>query len=816
MSQAYEYWLSEPDPLQWFMNETGLKSAGLDLNEIFEPISHRRLNELSAGLAKTSRKPFSKAAVARLAAMPGFGELADHYEKVPTALTRAAKSKDQADHWPLFFSFHIMNISGLSAAHEPTLREVNRSLAGLIGRENPGQVQELIARTFRILKESARGYPRTALNTVLNMGKAVYKTDESDLVEFFLTSVVELGFQTPAISGVGDDWQVRANEAHVHNIRVWLELIEQNPRWSKRLLSALIIELSMGGIFIKDTDLFPRDITGLLNADIEPVYNLVKQLCRIFPAYFNEIGAEGRLRDTSTSLDELLNRRDRLIHFLRKQAHVESSSRTVTLIEGVMQFWRTQNTEHLAGLVPPGIYGQIEKTGPTVDGLRVLMNLLFDSGTVSDYPDLLTAPSDKVAAIVAPRRKGVTKQDRKRLELTIELYRMLYQKYHTDTVNVGDWLDQYRSAQLPDLSELKKALALTDPGEKLESIFGYMEKLKALILSPEAHEIQEDIYHKRHIAADIPSMYGWYHEAKFDALGLTFRLEPLVNRLLQDLIDSLDLTLITRATFIRILRYLRLFHRALRLDGIHSREMEHQLDLLAHSVNIRGFSFTQFMDIFTRFAEVVSNIVNDNFNNIHQNQLTLIVAGFQRDDLLPKYKPQPGGWDDREMLHRTGEIFPARPYCRGIGLAATGPVCRPHQHNHLPAGPRTAAGIASSSAQLRSGQGGRPPGAEPHRGNRHYPPRGQGAEPGPAQQPGPAHSAGVHPEHRSLPFPENHRFVRPGSGAFPQPGPAASVRSGKADRPPPGRPRESAAAVGAQRVVGLPAGHDGHFSERGA
>ncbi|NIT52375.1 MAG: hypothetical protein GWO41_06450, partial [candidate division Zixibacteria bacterium] len=74
-------------------------------------------------------------------------------------------------------------------------------------------------------------------------------------------------------------------------------MIELDPKRSIRLLSALIIHLSLCGVFIKDIDLFPRDITQLLNSGIGSVYNLAKQLSRLFPVYFNDIGAEGRLRD---------------------------------------------------------------------------------------------------------------------------------------------------------------------------------------------------------------------------------------------------------------------------------------------------------------------------------------------------------------------------------------------------------------------------------------------------------------------------------------------------------------------------------------
>jgi len=76
--------------------------------------------------------------------------------------------------------------------------------------------------------------------------------------------------------------------------------------------------------------------------------------------------------------------------------------------------------------------------------------------------------------------------------------------------------------------------------------------LKAIILSDKTFEIREDIYKKRHFTIDIPSMYGSYHEMKFNALGLSFRLEAHTNVLFEKLIRRIDLSLITRATFYHI------------------------------------------------------------------------------------------------------------------------------------------------------------------------------------------------------------------------------------------------------------------------
>jgi pyruvate, orthophosphate dikinase len=166
------------------------------------------------------------------------------------------------------------------------LKDINRTLSWLIVNEKHWNLRKLIKKTFSILKKRTNRYPETALNCVLNVGIGVSKTDDHDLVNFFIDEVIDMGFQTPMIGGVGNDWQIKVNKAHIQNIRTWMSLIEISPKWSTRLISALIIHLSLCGVFIKDTDLFPRDITKFLNSKIEPVYNLCKQLARLFPVIF--------------------------------------------------------------------------------------------------------------------------------------------------------------------------------------------------------------------------------------------------------------------------------------------------------------------------------------------------------------------------------------------------------------------------------------------------------------------------------------------------------------------------------------------------
>ncbi len=670
LETTYRYWLGREDPRRWFCRELGLDAKQLgDLAGVFDPVSHRQLSENESrlryligdqGLAPEAR-------LENLLALPGYAHVVERYQETPKKILRRHAEKGQGNYRKLIFLFLIMNTGGLASIHEETLRDLNRTLTWLIEHEDIEDLKQLLRKTFAILKSNAKRYPSTALTCVLNMGKAVYQTEESALVDFFIEAVIDIGFQAPELQGVGDDGRIRANVSHVQNIRTWLELIELNPKWSKKLLSAIIVHLALRGVFIKDTDLFPRDITKFLNSDIGPVYNLAKQLVRLFPAFFNDIGAEGRLRDISTDIDEICHRKDPLIHFLRKQSHVESSSQIIDLMEATLSFWRTRERKLLKPYVPPNVYLQIENRGAYIDGVHRIMTRLFEDEQISKSHDLLQVNEKEIEGRL-DGLTGVDEVDTQRIKMAISLYKMVYQKYRLSSLELGTYLKQIPPGTVPRLAELEAALTESDAREKLQKLLTYLEYLRSLILSSMAYEVREDIYRKRHFTVDIPSMYGSYRETKFDALGLTLRLERLVNVLFEELVDAIDLNLITRATFARILDYLGLFARALSLDGILSMEMKIQLDLLAQSIKSWGFSFTQFLDIFRGLSQAVRNIVNDHFNSIHQQTLKRVLEQVPAETVLPKYRLQSGHLDRERLTHTATEIFLREMISSSLGL----------------------------------------------------------------------------------------------------------------------------------------------------
>ncbi len=198
-----------------------------------------------------------------------------------------------------------------------------------------------------------------AFSTIYNIGKTVIESENIGIIDYFVDILVKSKFCFPSFSGIAPDWSVIVNSSHLENIRTWMKLIELNPMLMGRLAASLIVNLKLGGVFLKDTDVFQRDISRLLNSDYKDAFYLVTSLAAVFPAFFHDIGATGNIRAFTEKIDTNHQMND-LIHFVRKQVHVESSSRTVYLVQSVVEFWLSGDKTLLRGLVPKEVYNNLD------------------------------------------------------------------------------------------------------------------------------------------------------------------------------------------------------------------------------------------------------------------------------------------------------------------------------------------------------------------------------------------------------------------------------------------------------------------------
>ena len=663
LKASYDYWLKQADP-EWY---------SVRGSETCNHFGHRALNEIREELEHLSSLPASIAVLEKLTAMPSFMDIIRSYRQAAEQLGQGQDGDiEHAEHLiegrKLRFLFHIMEIDGLVMIHEETLREINRSLVRLIRlQQQYHEIHEAFITAFSFLKANVVTYPHTALQCIEVLGFEVFKRNNSRLVESFLEQAVRFGFQFSSVTGVDNDWQPICNPAHLYNIRVWLSLITKNPPWSPVLFSALIINLKLTGALIRDTDLFQKEISRLLNSGIKPVYNLTKQFCRQLPVYYNEIGAEGELRTVSTELDEISRRQDRLVHFLRKQCHVESTNRIVDLSFNIIKFWQTGDKQLLAGFVSDVVLDEISASGPYFDNVHKVVHTLYLDINLGYEP--MTQP----LALVKERINAITdvpEHERRRVYLLIKLCHQLELKYNLGFRGIRQPLRQAVDDGIPGMDALLEILESGAVGyNRLLGLLDAMESLKETILSDEVFPAREEIYQKRHIAVDIPSVYGCYQERKFDALSLSFRLENLANVDLESLVERIPEDFITRAAFFRVFKYLKIFLRALQVDGVTSRKLAHMRDVLERFLELNHFSYHQYLDIFRSFSEGVKDIILTYYTTHHRDNLSIIVPMVPKNALLNKYALLKDA-DDVISVERIGESFLRDLIAETFGLQA--------------------------------------------------------------------------------------------------------------------------------------------------
>ena len=455
------------------------------------------------------------------------------------------------------------------------------------------------------------------------IGVAIGEASNVAAADHLIADVLYWRFQYPDIEGATDEWETVVNPYHLPKIRCWMHIIESNPALYERLAAALNVQLRLGGVYIADTDLFQRDVTRFLNADIGPIFFVAKQLLRAFPVYFNDVGAEGELRAVSTELDEICSRRDSLMHYLRKQSHAESSNRLVAFSRAVLDYWMTLDTSGLEPYLSSNALNAVSSERQWAEGphevLMALRSTLPDAEDAGndefiDHLRKISPQELRDALTLATSPEGSSRASR-RVAVMVRTYQLLAQKYSLSADAIRQAVDRDLQLQPAVRSSFTRALGswqrnpTTSTRERLlDSALRLLEKLKDVILDPEPSVSVENIYQKRHIAAGIPSMYGTYSEPKFDALGLSFRIERLVIRLLEDLVDEGIAPYVTRDSLRKMAVTIRRFERALSVDGVASRNLAANISLLESSLSSQNFTFHQYQNVFQFIAASVAEL----------------------------------------------------------------------------------------------------------------------------------------------------------------------------------------------------------------
>ena len=626
---VYKRWKESPEIEEWYAEKRELFKE--DYSDSINAIGKEFILSMEAHLLQAKNWD-------DLHKLLFYGEIAQLYR---SQINSFGSSREK-----IYFILYLFNLSDMYNMRKSLLMDLNRVMRRVKEEISVLEMKQFVIEMFGLFNDLKDNYRESVLDSQLSLGKQILEMKNHQLTEIFIKYLIRAGFVSPRNIVIDNEWQVIVDRNHIKNIRIWLQLIQQDPMAMKKLLSALIVNLRIGGIFVSDTDLFQKDISRFLESPSKPVFMLVKQLSRLFPIYFNQIGAEGELRELTTAMDEIERRDDQLIHFFRKQVHTESNNLNVDLAKHILDFWETGEIGVLQGYIPNGVINSIDIKS---------RHFIYVNELIMRVCPLTETGKRKFSGInIKEFEKSVERQNdieevyRKKLIYLVRVYNMLLEKYSLGITDIRKTLMEYSFMDKAEAEELLQLLNNNKDIEALKLLFKIMKKLMNLIFSKEPTEMREDIYYKRHVAAGIPSMYGQYHELRFDALGLIFRLEQVVQRLLEQIENSIKMKYITRKTLKRIYELLKLYETGLELDGIRNPGFISNLEMFRYSLE-SSFSMDQFVNIFQFLAENTKEILKEFFYRIYEQPLKRIIP-----QSLPQLKP---GLRKQEIVKKSEEFY---------------------------------------------------------------------------------------------------------------------------------------------------------------
>ncbi|MDD4308964.1 MAG: PEP/pyruvate-binding domain-containing protein [Candidatus Cloacimonetes bacterium] len=599
--QNLEFWQQALDIEKWCLAEGG--KYQLDNDQLSKDIGEEFYRNWFQVISHATQLQY-------LMPVPAYSDVAARYREVQKDFSTLSGR--------IHYIFLLLRMEGMAELRDHLLWDLNRQLADLGGLE-ADKVLELLDSVFSALQEFSFSHRSIVLDCALSLGKTLLSGNQEELSERFRQKYIALGFTPPGEIRIGTDWQLEVDKNHIKHIRVSLALIAINPLKNKDLLSHLTISLHRLGIFVSDTDLFQKDVSAFLNADIKPLVIQVKHLLRLFPVFFNEIGAEGEIRDSSTSLDELSHRKDRLIHFFRKQVHTESNNTHINLIKQILNYWIDLNPLHLKGIIPQDVALYIKVPDALTQEQSQAVNAFLNLNELT-VDELLGMSWQRVQSLFDGLPEDIC---HKRFKHLLYCHFLLKDKYNLDPYDIVKFLSKYNFFDAREQNRLRTSLIRKDYESSIRQMLGYIGNLSQTILDPKPTTSWENIYFKRHIAAGIPSMYGTYREAKLEAVGMIFRLENVIRKLFENSINQLNLHYVTGKTLLRIMRILELYDYAMRQEMVTNDAFSSALQMLSSATHLTNLSLDQYLDIFNLLKDSVNEIISEYFYRFYDKGLMM-------------------------------------------------------------------------------------------------------------------------------------------------------------------------------------------------
>lgn len=512
------------------------------------------------------------------------------------------------------------------------------------------QLQELTGIVLNIINLLPKD--QTTIHLIEIVLKESYERGYEEIFLDYLDLYKIMGFVSPSFRGISEEWQILYNSGHPISIKKFIEQIERYPEHYERLLKALICQIRLKGVFIKDTDLFGPYITRLINVTDRKHFFLLLCLLRQLPVFFNEIGAEGPIRDVSTEIDEIEKRKDELVHFLRKHCHVLSNSKTVDFMKAIFNYWFTGEKGPLKRFLPPDLYLKLDENENFRKEYGELIRYLVQKIKATNSTDILKKP---VKSILDSINGKFDDRVIRKMALFIQLYHLMEDKYSAKSIDIDSYLFYRSDLSLPDKESFKKGIKTKDRYQRLRFLLNLLKNLKDIITSHTNFEPTSSLYEKRHIAFDIPSVYGYYREVKFDAAGLFLRISSYFKALSSDLVSEFIMEPLSKDRVLKLISILRLMHEALLLEGLNVKHFEIQLSELEFGLKERDLQFDQILDILKQIHHELQNLVHLYYEVNFVEDFRKILLAAEPEELLSKFLEDPNTLPPRPKDITLGE-----------------------------------------------------------------------------------------------------------------------------------------------------------------
>ena len=390
LGAAYARWTVGEDPADWYRASPRAAQGGA-LPPPVERISHDHLRACGERIAAMARAPEGlRPHAAGLLGSPDDSEIRTAYVEAARVFTH--DSDDAEDlleriHWLL----RVLARPQLDPVHETALRDVGRCCAQLL--EQPRGRDALVREVFELLRSADLPRTRAFTDLVARIGCAAMASGDPHLAATLTDEMLGFEFAYPDFAGFTSEWEVRVNPAHLRYVRAYLAHHRGQPRPRRasgriargaparrrrvrgrhRRLPAgrLGTPRVRGRAGVSRGQAAPAGLPGLLQGDRR----------------------RGPLRETSTRLDQIDQRRDPLCHFLRKQCHVECNPRLIAFAEGILRFWASGDADPLKAYVPGHELALLEEDGGRLEALH-------------DDLAALTAGAGRGRGPAAPRSRG--------------------------------------------------------------------------------------------------------------------------------------------------------------------------------------------------------------------------------------------------------------------------------------------------------------------------------------------------------------------------------------------------------------------------